>query len=442
MERESRMSVQLNPYIEQLSWAEARELILPVNPDFVRHTDDLELPAECCIFKVRYRYGDYLLKNSAVHLRSKTGANVPIGHEDLPKIINEKLSYAPSIPMGINLDKRIEILYKSIDGRIIPVVVTKPGYIFALTGALSESHLVIDQGFFWNMTAGARSVYSAPKISLGLNHRKIAREYGVGLEPPKSLAAQWEFFSELLQTPKLENEWELNVLYFSDEWFKTETSWEWSKFQTYLRKYVWNNSTFLRNLYQASYIFSQSTALANIKCNPNIISAMKHIFYIAGEFMPGLSFDGDEEVFPRKILTDIYENIYGLEYLPQFVTPGYFDPTKDISIYHSLSLPTQLEYYSENTPHKSKFDELRDLAYALKKITGLFSENQFGIRDIKQSIFRGMANANIKCYHTHTKGETNIESADELLKHGLKNDSKKACHASILSRGLVGIHKK
>jgi len=38
------MAIQLNAYIEHLSWAEARELILPVNPDFVRHADELDLP--------------------------------------------------------------------------------------------------------------------------------------------------------------------------------------------------------------------------------------------------------------------------------------------------------------------------------------------------------------------------------------------------------------
>jgi len=100
------MPIQLNPYIDQLSWAEARELILPVNPDFVRHADELELPKECCIFKVRYRYGDYLLKGGEFMLRNSQGENVSIEHPDIPEIIKNKLGYAPTVPMGINLNHR------------------------------------------------------------------------------------------------------------------------------------------------------------------------------------------------------------------------------------------------------------------------------------------------------------------------------------------------
>ena len=180
------MAIELNPYIQQLSWAEARELILPVNPDFVRHADELELPTECCIFKVRYRYGDYLLKDGGVMLRSASGENVSIEHPDIPEIIKKKLSYAPTIPMGINLNRNIEIFYKSIDGRIIPMVFPKIGGICALTALLSDSNLVMDQGSFWNITAGVRSIYSIPKISLTHNHKKIARDLGLSLEPPKA----------------------------------------------------------------------------------------------------------------------------------------------------------------------------------------------------------------------------------------------------------------
>ena len=90
------MAIDLNPYIQQLSWAEARELILPVNPEFVQHVDELELPKECGIFKVKYRYGDYLLKDGQFMLRNTQGDNVSIDHPDIPEIVKKKLSYAPT----------------------------------------------------------------------------------------------------------------------------------------------------------------------------------------------------------------------------------------------------------------------------------------------------------------------------------------------------------
>ncbi len=434
------MAIELNPYIEQLSWAEARELILPVNPDFVRHADELELPKECCIFKVRYRYGDYLVKDGELMLRSNSGQNISINNEELPSILKEKLTYAPCVPMGINLNRNIEVFYKSLDGRIIPMVFQKLGGVFALTALLSDSNLVMDQGSFWNLTAGVRSIYSIPKISLTLNHKKIARELGLSLEPPKSMQDQWEFFREIFQSEKHESNWELEVIYFSEEWSKLESGTSWLKFNHFLRKSVWNNAVFFRYLYQASYIMSQATSVANIRCTPNIVSTLKHILYLAGSFLPGLSLNGNELAYPREILCYLYKEVYGLEYRPQFMSLAYFDPKVENSIYYALSLPTQLEFYPENTPHKSKFDELRDLAYSLRKIKDLFTTNTLGIGDLQHSIFRGIKSAEIQCYHSLAEDEQHIKKTSQLFEAG--SDSKKACHASMISRGLVGIHKK
>lgn len=434
------MGIELNPYIEQLSWAEARELILPINPEFVKHADELDLPESCCIFKVKYRYGDYLLQDGQFMLRNKDGQNVPLDHPDIPEILKKKLGYAPSVPMGININRDIEIFYKSLDDRIIPIVAPKPGNIFALTAVLSESNLVIDQGSFWNITAGSRSVYSIPKISLALNHRKLSREFEVSHEPPKNLYAQWEFFKELFQTKQLEDTWSLDVIYFSQEWVSFEHSTSWLSFNNHLRKSVWNNAIFLRNLYQASYIMSQATSKANIRCTPNIINTMKHILYVAGSFMPGLTLNGDELSFPKATLSMLYENIYGLEYSAQFMSPTYFNPQLKESLFYVLSIPTQLEHYLDNKPHKSKFDELRDLAYALKKITALFLSDSLGIKDLKKSIFKGIENAEMRCYHSLAQKEQDISQTYGVFSH--ENNNKKNCQNSVISRGMVGIHPK
>jgi len=252
---------------------------------------------------------------------------------------------------------------------------------------------------------------------------------------------QWEFFREIFQTEQFSHEWELDMIYFSEEWTKIETGMGWLQFNHYLRKLVWNNAVFFRYLYQASYLMSQATSMANIRCTPNIVSTLKHILYLAGSFLPGLSLDGTEHAYPRSTLCRLYKDVYGLEYHPQFVSLAYFNPDEvEQSIYYALSLPTHLEFYPDNTPHKSKFDELRDLAYSLRKIKELFSVNNLGIRDLQLSIFRGIKNAEIQCYHSQAEEEQHIKRPLFLFEQ--EGDFKKACHASMISRGLVGIHPK
>jgi len=435
------MSVQLNPYIEQLSWAEARELILPVNPEFVRHADELELLKECCIFKVQYRYGDYLLQKGRLMLRNFAGANVDIDDPSLPKILKEKLQYAKTIPMGINTNKKIEIFFEGHDGRVVPIMSPEPGYIFALSGVLSKKNSVsLSQGPFWNITAGIRQIYSVPKISITVKHKKLAKEFGINPDAPDGLSAHWGVFKELMQSEKLNSDWTLDILFFSEEFPRLKDSPDWLNFNNYLREYSWDSGDFLRTFYQASYITSEVAAYANVPASPNLINTIKQVISVAGGFLPGLALNPEEAEFPKKIISKIYRDIYSLEYAPLFMGTRYFSPQKFQNIFYSLALPNMLEYYATESMAKSKFEDLRNLAHALEKIQNLIKKNSLHIPDLEKSFFRGLTYSDIQCYHSHSETEKNIRHTSEIIPTA--EEDQRICRSSSILRGLVGIQPK
>ena len=433
------MSIQLNPYIEQLSWAEARELILPVNPDFVRHADALDFPKECCIFKVRYRYGDYLLREGRPMFRNSLGDNVSIDNPSLPKIVREKLSYADTIPMGISLNKKLEIFFKTRTNRIIPIMLPEPGYIFALSGVLSRKNGVfISQGPFWNITAGVRQIYSVPKISISVKHKKLAKEFGISLDPPTKLENHWDTFKDLMHSETLENTWHSEVIFFSEEFPSLKSSPAWANFNNYLREYSWIRGDFLRTFYQVSYITSEISSYANIPTYPNLLNILKQIMSIAGQFMPGLSFNIGENAFPENALKKVYSEIYDLEHAPLFVGSKYFDPLKSDRVFYALSLPNMLEYQDGQSFAKSKFEELRIIAHSLEKIQKLTNENALNIQSLEQSFFRGLVQSKIQCYHSLALREKQITDSRLLLNENDGMESKVYCSSSLL-RGLVSV---
>ena len=434
------MAIDLNPYIQQLSWAEARELILPVNPEFVQHVDELELPKECGIFKVKYRYGDYLLKDGQFMLRNTQGDNVSIDHPDIPEIVKKKLSYAPTVPMGINLNKSIETYFSDIHGRVIPLYYSEQGSIFGLAGVLHQYLLGVSKNKFWNITAGARSVYSAPKISIGYKHKKLAREFGVGLAAPRGLEGHFETFKELLQSEKLKNHWQMESLFFSQEFPVSEESVAWKIFNRYLYQYIWAKTLFLRNLYQCGYIIAQAAASSNVRCNPVVITTLKQLVFIADGFIPGLSFAEDESGFPQALLKNIYRDIYGLEYPAMFMQTRAFNEHNKTSVYYSLATPGTLEYFPDFNPFKSKFDELRELAYATQKIQCILNQKTFGITSLEESMFRGFIKNEILFYHEASGGEQNISPSRKIPE--LSAMANTDYYSSSLLRGLIGIHPK
>ncbi len=433
------MGIQLNPYIEQLSWAEARELILPVNPEFVKHADELDLPKSCCIFKVKYRYGDYLLREGRPMFRNAEGANVSIDDESLPEIIKEKLSYADTIPMGISLNKKLEIFFKTLNNRIIPIMAPEPGYIFALTGVLNRKNgAFISQGPFWNITSGVRQIYSVPKISIAAKHRKLAREFGINLDPPTKLEDHWQTFKELMSSNSLENNWSNEVIFFSEEFPSFKDSNTWANFNNYLREYSWGRGDFLRTFYQVSFITSEIASYANIPTYPNLINTLKQILSISGRFMPGLSLNAGEMTFPEKALKKAYKEVYGLEHDPLFMGSKYFDPSDGNKIYYALSLPNMLEYQHGQSFAKSKFEELRVIAHSLEKIQKIITGNVLKIQSIEQSFFRGLVQSKIQCYHSHALDEKQIKDPRLLLNSNNEKEKKIYCGSSLL-RGLIGI---
>ena len=431
------MSVELNPYIEQLSWEEARVLIKPVNPDYVAEVDQIELPKEACIFKVKYRYGDFLMENGTIMLRKHDGENVPISHPELPDILRKKLTYAPTMPMGIVLEKTVEAFFKTMNGRIVPRGLMQAGYIFALTGCISENSVFYSKGEYWNLTAGTRSVYSAPKLSIAQKHKRLVKEFGIGYMPPKKINQHWETFKEIMQSPSVVETWNLEVLYFSKEWVDTANNNTFPAYSNYLLRYAYEVMGYFGNGHISDFIFSQIETDANIRRYPNAINTIRHLISIAGSFLPGLSYDCKNDVFPIDLLTIIYRDVYRLEYDPQFLSLKSFSTDDVGGVYYSMSIPMAVDYYNIDSCFHSRFAELRDMAHSLERIIRTISTNYYGVPVVGKSFLRGIEDCEFKIYHSHAKDEPNIYPISDLPEL-----SQNSCRSTSIYRGIVGISTK
>ena len=58
-----------NKYIEELTWSEARDSVIAVNQSLVAAIDTLPIDDTYKVFKVRYAFGDKILKHGILQLQ-------------------------------------------------------------------------------------------------------------------------------------------------------------------------------------------------------------------------------------------------------------------------------------------------------------------------------------------------------------------------------------
>ena len=346
--------------IESISWNLARESLRKLAPQFVKIIDEWDPKFK--LYRVRYNYGDKILKKGVLHLGVNNAHSIPISSHEIPSDVKEQLSYS-NVPLGFITQGGTEVFLETED-RVIPLAYFKPGVILGLWESLET-----EQSYFprrvWDVSAGARTIFMLPSISQRNPHEQLKKKYGVRNSTPNSIYHHSNIFKQIIESKNFKQEWHNEVIFFGKEWLqRDENNPHWLRFHHYLLEQAWQLSAYNRNKITFDKVwlsFSQHLETIGIKVNSHLLNILKHIVAIGIGAAPGFRPVVDSDISgPMKEIQKIYLNTYGLKnYIPTIMSVDYFKAYEhNEPIYFSLQAQTQLETHYKV---KNILTELREL---------------------------------------------------------------------------------
>ncbi len=417
---------------EILTWSDVAEKVRRVNPGLSNVIDEIDPPKNWKIVKVRYAFGDEILRKGELFIPHN---NVLVGIED-PEFnfeLSKLLSYS-SMPIGLTTHSTME-LFIDYQEKIIPFSLMLPGKIFALWIALDANSPF--HGKIWNMVAGTRALFFLPKITDAIALKKLGKVFNINFQTPRSFWDQWFLLKELSSFQL--DPWYLETIYFSAEWFKNGPK------QNHLRSFLlgtaWRGTSFLRNDIVFDLIYSYAQAEKNIRIDPYLVDIVKHLYALGCGSYPGFAFANSDLSAPINFIKEAFNNFYEIEYSPTLMHTNYFDPNMHTSLFYSLQLPTQLEFSPKSRKKTTNIDALYYILSSMKRLKSYIIDNR---RDMQgQELYLWAENVSYQYYHSHPSEEYSIQPIINLLNEEkiLKEEElfykKPFCETNIFMRGLI-----
>ncbi len=435
-----------NSNIEIINWEQARKSVKAAEPELADIIDNWQVRHS--FIRVRYNYGDKVLKGGILHLTDKDGVSHPIHSADISEEIKEQLSYS-NMPLGVITAGSNEVFLETGE-RVIPLVFFKPGVIMGLWESLEEkASYLIKQ--IWDVSAGARSIFMLPSISQRVPHEQLKKHYGVKRSAPSTLYDHHQVFTQIIQSQNFKKPWMHEILFLGKDWLTPNNQdIGWLRFHNYLLKKAWQLSAYNRNITTFDRIwllFSQELEAKGIKVNPQLITILKQIVAIAIGAAPGFRPIVKTDVAaPAATLQKIYLNTYGLKnYIPTIMALDYFSsPQNNEPIYYSLQIQTQMEPICK---FKNTLSEIREIKMLLEFFIELVLEGKLKVAG---TLIDWVAkNVQFDFYHPDTTRHDDIQNSKYLPSRdkalievrGAKR-GRKFAHASPLAKGCVQIRMK
>ena len=333
------------PLMTVQTWDEVKSSVELVNPKLFQLINEFQPKLGFDFVRVRYHFGQYIIKNGCLQLPVARNQVVPFSHQVIPTDIQERLNYS-YVPIAIFLNKKAEVFYESAE-RIMPTKIFNQGSMFGLWEMFDPPPVEFTKSV-WNITAGARSLFMLPKISNQVAHKKLQKQYKIQSYVPGNLMQHHPIFSELAQIEEVSQPWSMDVLFFSKQWqaIKENTDEKSLRLSHFLLQEAWRQSSNCRNnmsFDMAWEIFSNAVTKRNLKPKPLIINTLKHLLAIHDGFYPGYAPAVNDDAAPIEWLQNIYLNTYQIKSLPIIMEPRHLSKANS-PVYYSLQLPTLLEY--------------------------------------------------------------------------------------------------
>lgn len=444
------MSRKINSDLEEFTWLEIRDTVAQVNPEFVKQVDVLDPSNDLSVFKASYSYGELLLNEGVFNVPIGDDEYAPIHDSRVPADIQKKLGYSPTIPMGMTLNRSVELFIGIDDERIMPFAVMSPGWIFALSVVLVPK-FSCDKGKIWSMSAGARTTFLLPKISSKMLYRGLQLDYGVSFGVPRSLADHWYIFSSIANAPSVKNKWRLEVLFFSSGWLENKKDPPWVIFRYYLLERLWKNAFYWNNHFFHEMVLSRAQSSRGLLPDPNMAKSASHLFYIGSGACPGLGVAVDNSCLPLKLLQKAFIESYGLKnYSPTIMVPTYISANSSVPVYYSLPFPTLIDFSPTYKKMASTLGNLRELKYIMDETLKEVLANNLGLEKNSPSVYKIAQNTSFEYFHhekdlycTDIKSTNEIPNKDKSIKTDLNKFADRTfASANQCMRGCVQIKAK
>jgi hypothetical protein len=436
-----------NANMKELHWKDVRVEFAKKNAELAKVIDEIDPGSEYTLFKVNYPFGSEILKNSRLFVPNNKGALVPLNSTDIPKNIQDKLSYnINSNPVSIILNHTAE-LFIVLENHTIPLYgLISPGKVFGTWRILNpnRSHNPV---FIWDMTAGARSTFMLPKISETAGYAKLRREFQLNIDNPKQLLDHWGIFKEIANHPDFGDDWSLEILFFSKKWFERLNDKKWIHFKMHLLEKAWEGSEFFRNQFMWNLAFSLIQKDRKIKPDPYDTDTVKQLLAMGIGALPGFAPALNDEAAPIRKLQDVFSNIYQLHnYSPTIMQPHFFSLENSRPVYYSLQYPITIEFSPKKRENSTKIFSLYRVNSILNKYLTDIHSNKFNLSDTP--IYNLLEQVQYDFFHTEIKNYTGIRSSKEIPQEdpsfiqSIGGKSKKFPSNSAFIRGCIRVTAK
>tara|TARA_R110000868_G_scaffold291709_1_gene552250 strand:- start:16712 stop:18025 length:1314 start_codon:yes stop_codon:yes gene_type:complete len=363
--------------LQKLSWEDVRDKVKNVNEPLFNEIEKISPDKSMPFYIAKYRFGDQIIINGTLQIPNDKGTVVPITDSSLSKTVKNDLNYTMNMPLGIVLEKSIE-LHGLVNSRIIPWRILKPGRLFSLWGSFQPSGTSSHAASMWQMTAGARSMFMLSKIEEKRGYQKLQKALGIDIAIPREPYDQWHLFKEIVHAPSTHCEWQTELLFFSREFREKLDTESFNSLTNHLFRTAWLDTTLVRDQIIFDSMYNSAIMSCNIKSNPYLINTTKHIYELARNSFPGLAFATDDSAGPINLIQDVFVDIYGhLKSSPSMMVPAYLNDAD--RIYYSLNIPTLLSFSAETKPINNQLYDLSWIKVLQDKINAYFKKDEFNL---------------------------------------------------------------
>lgn len=351
----------MNTNVKILKWREIKARLNAVNPRLYALIDDFNPSDDFDFVNITYRFGQPIMKSGQIQIPISSTQTVPLAELVVPESIRKRLNYS-FVPTAILLNKKAEVFYESVD-RVMPTKIFSQGAMFGLWEMFDPPPGAFVK-HIWSIIAGARSLFMLPKIANQFAHKRLQKDFNLQVYAPNNMLQHHQVFTEIANSDKISNNWEMDVLYFSKKWqeISEENNLNSLKLHHFWLQEAWRQSSNCRNnmsFDMAWELFSKAVTKRNMKPKPLIVNTLKHLLAISDGFYPGYSPATNDDSAPIALLTNAYLNVYNTSTYPIIMEPVHLSKANK-PVYYSLQFPTLLEY-APGTHGKNVITDLREL---------------------------------------------------------------------------------
>jgi len=388
--------------IKQVTWQNIRLQIEKVNPILFSLIDQVSPGKEYSLYKVRLPYGYESAKDGKL--------NLPISAKQ-----QEDLGYNyGSNPMCLMLKNSIELFVK-LKNHTIPCVLLPAGELFGIWLMVGSKNTIKHHpAFIWNITAGARSIFMLPKISVTHKYKKLKETFRINAEIPKNLLEHWQIFRELANSKNFGEHWNAEVLLFGKKWLEKINDPVWRDLKYYLLQTAWDKSEYLRNITIWDLVFSIIQRQKNLRPNPYIADTAQHLLALTTGVYPGLAPAIDDTAAPMQRFQKAFVDVYELDdYLPIIMQPRYYSMRSfNSSIYYTLQYPTTMSFSPTSTKLSNKIVDLCEIKYLLEKYLSVLKSNTLNLHNTPLSEIN--ERVSFDYFHTEAREAQGIRNSAHL----------------------------